>query len=81
MEDVFILHHVRSDDDCGEDAKLIGVYRSKETGRSAIARLITQPGFHEHPEGFSLDRYRLDRDHWAEGFVALGDGDNSGTEP
>ena len=68
MKSVFVLHHVRADDEYGDDAKLIGVYRARKTADAAIARLSNQPGFRDHPAGFSVDEYPLDKDHWTEGF-------------
>lgn len=71
METVFVLHHIRANDEFGDDAKLIGVYRSEGAVADAIVRLSSQPGFRDHPEGFQSDAYRLDEDHWGEGFVSL----------
>jgi hypothetical protein len=71
METVFVLHHVRADDEFGDDAKLIGVYRSEGAVADAIARLSRQPGFRDHPNGFQSGAYRLDEDNWVEGFVSL----------
>jgi hypothetical protein len=71
MEHVFLLHHVRADDEYREDAKLIGVYRSQDNAEQAIARLVSQPGFSDYPQGFEIDKLRLDEDHWEEGFVRL----------
>ncbi|MDO7844464.1 DUF7336 domain-containing protein [Sphingomonas immobilis] len=71
MEQVYLLHHVREDDEFGDDAKLIGVYRSRSSAERAIARLSLQPGFRDYPAGFEIGEYELDRDHWEEGFVRL----------
>lgn len=68
METVFVLHHVRSDDEHGDDAKLIGVYRTEVEAKAATGRLSSQPGFVHHPDGWHIDRYVLDQDHWVEGF-------------
>jgi hypothetical protein len=82
MNSVFVvqyLHRLPS----GEDSVfLIGVYRTEIAARSAVARLSAQPGFCKHPhvvdplkddddQGFHIDRYELDLDHWTEGFVAI----------
>ena len=69
MDTVYVLHHVRSDDEYGDDAKLIGVYRSRDAAAAAVTRLLVQPGFRDHPSGFQTDTYPLDQDHWGEGFV------------
>lgn len=68
MKSVFVLHHVRADDDYGSDAKLIGVYGSHANADAAIARLSSQPGFRDHPDGFTVGEYAIDKDHWCEGF-------------
>jgi hypothetical protein len=68
METVYVLHHIRKDDKYGDNAKLIGIYRSKNNANDAIRRLAGQPGFRDHPKGFHTEPYELDRDHWTEGF-------------
>jgi hypothetical protein len=65
MASVFVLFHEHDD-----DAKLVGVYRTKEKAAAAKARAKKQPGFREHPKGFTIDEYSLDKDHWTEGFVS-----------
>jgi len=71
MEHVYLLHHTREDDEFGDDAKLIGVYRSRASAKLAIDRLSLQPGFRDYPAGFDIGEFTLDRDHWEEGFVRL----------
>lgn len=71
MDMVYVLHHVRSDDEYGDDAKLIGVYRSRDAAAAAEMRLLVQPGFRDHPSGFQTDAYPLGQDHWREGFVSV----------
>lgn len=68
---VFVLHHSHVIDDDEEDDKLIGCYSSKARARAAIDRLLPYPGFSENPEGFNIDEYEIDMDHWTEGFVTL----------
>jgi hypothetical protein len=29
------------------------------------------PGFAQEPEGFTIEQYELDKDHWPRGFVRL----------
>lgn len=67
--EVFIVQHVHSLDDGGEDVKLIGVYSSESAARQAIARLTPLPGFSDNAAGFHVDRYVVDQDQWTEGFV------------
>jgi len=73
--DVFVLHHVHELDDDNEDVKLIGVYSSRAAAQGAIERMSLQPGFRETVNGFTVDRYPVDKDHWAEGFVTLWPGE------
>ena len=68
MNRVYLLQHVRADDEYGDHAKTIGIYRSEEAAHAAIDRLKAKPGFCDNPAGFHIDPYELDRDHWSEGF-------------
>jgi hypothetical protein len=80
METVFVVQYLHVISEGKEDIKFIGVYRTSQSARAAIDRLSVQPGFRDDPhiidplnddceEGFYLDEYALDKDHWAEGFV------------
>ena len=69
MASVFVLQHVHSREDGGEDVKFIGVYSSREKAEAAVARLSRLPGFSDAPDGFHIDEYRIDQDHWVEGYV------------
>jgi hypothetical protein len=71
MASVFVLQHVHSLEDGVEDVKLIGVYSSREKAREAVARVGRLPGFADAPEGFHIDEYRVDQDHWLEGYVTV----------
>ncbi len=66
---VFVLQHVHSLGNEAEDVKLIGVYSSRENAQAAITRLSRAPGFSETPEGFHIDEYEMDKDHWVEGYI------------
>ncbi len=68
---VFVVQHVHEMEDSEEDVKMIGVYSTQGTAEQAVARLQLQPGFSDVPEGFCIDRYSLDEDHWTEGYVTL----------
>jgi hypothetical protein len=71
MASVFVLQHVHEREDGPEDVKLIGVYSSREKAQAAVERLIRQPGFSDAPDGFSVDEYPVDQDHWVEGYVVV----------
>lgn len=68
---VFVLQHVHVINDGEEDVQLIGVYSTRELAEQAVARLRSQPGFCDTPEGFSIDEYPVDQDHWTEGYVTV----------
>jgi hypothetical protein len=68
---VFIVQHEHPLASGCDDAKLIGVYESQSDAEAAAARVKTQPGFCDWPDGFTIDRYEIGRDHWTEGFVTL----------
>ena len=65
----FLVHHVHVLGNGVEDVKLIGVYSSEDKANKVISRLVQQPGFVGSPDGFSIDKYEVDEDHWSEGFV------------
>jgi hypothetical protein len=71
METVFLLWYVQAPDTVDEDELLIGAYSSEEEAKAAIERLKAKPGFVKAPEGFLIDPYELNRDHWTEGFVLV----------
>mgnify|MGYP003581344561 CR=1 FL=1 len=54
-----------------EDVKTIGVYSTRDNAAAAIQRFRGRPGFRDYPDGFQIDEYPLDRDHWGEGFTTL----------
>ena len=68
---VFLMWHVRKDDEYADDAKLIGVYGTRSDCNEAIARLKHKPGFRDHPEGFQIEEYSLNKDHWTEGLISV----------
>jgi hypothetical protein len=71
MASVFVLQHVHTQEDGVEDIKFIGVYSSREQAQAAVARLGRLPGFVDTLDGFHIDEYRVDQDHWAEGYVTV----------
>jgi hypothetical protein len=82
MKTVFVVQHVRVLPDGQDDTKCIGVYRSLDSALAAVERLRLQPGFSDHAklcdpmtddsdDGFHVDEYELDKDHWTEGFVSV----------
>jgi hypothetical protein len=70
MSSVFVVQHVHTLADGSEDVKFVGVYSSRATAEAAVARLSQVAGFADATDGFSIDEYPLDRDHWTDGYVA-----------
>ncbi|MFK7900988.1 MAG: hypothetical protein AB8B61_09550 [Cyclobacteriaceae bacterium] len=70
MKTVFILQHSYDLDGCDE-TKLIGVYSTKHEAENAVHRLREQEGFKRTIEGFEIDEYEINKDHWTEGFITL----------
>ena len=67
---VYLLLHIHEVNPGEEDEKLIGIYTSQEKANEARNRAITWPGFRDTPDGFLIEKYRLDEDHWTEGYFA-----------
>ncbi|MFT3765898.1 MAG: hypothetical protein QM820_10320 [Minicystis sp.] len=71
MNRVYLVQHAYEGPAGEEEVKIIGVFSSEETAAAAIERLRTMPGFRDHPDGFHVGPYELDRDYWADGFVTM----------
>ena len=68
VEPLFVLLH--SLPESGR-VKVIGIYSSKVLAEEAAERTRLLPGFVEEPDGFAIERYEIDKDHWPRGFVRL----------
>ena len=66
---VFVVHHEYQRYDDRDETKLIGIYSTEAKAKLAIERLRALPGFSEWPDGFSVDCYPVDVDHWIQGLV------------
>lgn len=82
MEPVYLLQHLHVLANDEEGVKTIGIYSSRSAALAAIDRVKTQPGFSSFPrlidplnedeiDGFYIDEYVLDQDHWSEGFITI----------
>ena len=83
MKTVYLVQHLHMLPDEIEDVKTIGIYSSRETAEAAVDRLKHQPGFQDlpnlvdeadfsrpgTPEGFYIDAYEIDSDHWESGYI------------
>ncbi len=61
---VYLLWHT----DAYGDEKLIGVYRTEADAHAALERTDAKPGFSDKGGLFEIADYRLNKDHWTEGF-------------
>jgi hypothetical protein len=68
MDPLFVLLH--SLPETGR-VKVVGLYSSRVLAEEAMDRARGLPGFAQEPEGFTIEQYELDRDHWPRGFVRL----------
>jgi hypothetical protein len=68
--DVYVLFHFHDLEDLA-DAKIIGIYSSREDADDAKRRAVQMPGFKESPDGFHIDPYTLDMDNWSHGFETV----------
>lgn len=68
MEPLFVLLH--SLPETGK-VKVVGIYSSRALAEEAEERSRLLPGFADEPDGFSIEQYEIDRDHWPRGFVRL----------
>ena len=69
MTHVYVVQHLREDPDGYDDVKFIGVYSTLQKAEEAVMRHKLLPGFIETPQGFCVEQYEVDKDHWTEGFV------------
>jgi len=51
--------------------KVVGIYSSRELAQAAQERARLLPGFADEPDGFTIEEYAVDEDHWPRGFVRL----------
>ena len=65
---VYIVQHVHTLGDA-EDVKLIGVYKTKVKAQNAVNRAKKLKGFKSFSDGFTIDEYEVDKDHWNEGSI------------
>ena len=70
MNEVYLLHHIRTIED-HEDVKLLGVFSSRDLAERAKERAVNLPGFKDSPDGFSVDKYIIDRMGWTAGYRTI----------
>ena len=73
MKYVFELTHTRELLDFKEDCTYIGTYSSEEEAEKALNRNKQLAKFSDCIEGFNIDSFELNKDHWTEGYVTYSD--------
>jgi homoserine kinase type II len=68
-DSVWLLWFEQREEDGKDTELLIGIYHSEAAARAAVDRAKDQPGFRDFPQGFAAHEYKLDQDHWTQGFV------------
>jgi hypothetical protein len=68
--DVYLLWHAYVPDE-EKEVKLLGVYSSEAKAQEAKATASSLSGFRDHPDGFEISSYTVDRACWTEGFVTV----------
>ena len=68
MDKVYILWHTRVDAFGCDNDKCLGVFSSLDNAEQAKQYALTQKGFKDHPDGFCVSEYTIDKQEWLEGF-------------
>lgn len=63
---IFVLQH--SVEEYDSEPKLLGIYRTELDAKEAIERFRGRLGFRNHPDGFHIDEYEVNKDYWETGF-------------
>ena len=66
--EVYLLQHSYEIDNGCDETKILGIFSSQQTAEEAIEGYKKLPGFRNKQENFFIDKYELDKKHWAEGF-------------
>jgi hypothetical protein len=81
MKSVFIVQRLHVLPGEHEDVKIIGIYTTMAAALAAVDTVKDQNGFRDNPnlvnpeaeesnaQGFCIDEYDLDMDHWEDGYV------------
>lgn len=71
MSRVYFLYHIDEKKTDGyHHGKIIGIYTTLDLAKAAIDRFRDKPGFRDYPERWKIHPRTVDRDSWANGFVA-----------
>lgn len=68
MKSVYLLQHVHELPNGVEDVKVIGVFKTESDAEKMIDFLSDKVGFSSASQGFSVDKYELNKGFWLDGF-------------
>ena len=68
MKYVFRLTHTQEFIDGREVVRVIGIYSTKKEAENGCAKVSKLPGFKDYIDGFYIERYEINLDHWIEGY-------------
>ncbi len=69
MKYVYLLAHTHVYSTDEEDTKIIGIYSTEQEALKVIDQLKDISGFNNYPQGFNIDKYKLDQTFWQEGYA------------
>lgn len=72
----YILFHDYRAVELHDEIKLIGVFRSRDSAQAVAENLVSQPGFRDYPDAFTISRYPADMTFWQSGFITLEEDDH-----
>lgn len=68
LDSVYVLYHTRVDESGYEDDKCLGIFSNPELAEEAKIYALQQKGFRDHPDGFCISEYKINKQEWLEGF-------------
>jgi hypothetical protein len=71
---IFVLLHKWADDEYEDHVKTLGIFSKRENAINAIPDYAKLEGFSDHPDGFKIneyivDKYVVDERGWTSGFI------------
>jgi hypothetical protein len=68
MTKVYLLCHDYETSTSPDNGIIIGLFSTHELTSKAIEALSSKPGFANFKNGFTIDTYIVNEDHWRDGF-------------
>lgn len=70
LKSVFLVQHSYEIGEF-EETKIIGIYSTREKAEIVIEQYKCIQGFKDYPDRFYVSEYKIDKNHWEDGFVTL----------